>query len=117
MLIYDQEEKIETNFSLQRDEHSAVVFIDKEPLKNFREDLEKYSKTSDLKSYINPIERISTVRIEKINPELTEWVSKDTSDNIEFEMFPNLGSEHYISIFSKLIAFLEKVKIETKCNY
>jgi hypothetical protein len=95
-------------FSLQTDEHSALISIDMQALENFRNALKSYMEKSDLKSYIDEIESISLAKFNRISSELNAWLNSEMPAYIEVEMLPNLGEEQYTHLFKNLIDFLKK---------
>jgi hypothetical protein len=95
-------------FSLQINERAAIVSINRRAVEKLKTDFKEYLETSKLKSYIDEIERISIVELEKISPELHEWLLSDLATYVEIEMLPNLGLENYSGVISKLIDFLKK---------
>ncbi len=101
-------DRLSMRFSLQVNDYSAVVSVDKQGLERLRSDIEVYKNTSKLRSYVNQIERISVIGINRVSPELSEWINSGTPEYIEIEMFPNLGRENYTYLIAELTNFLRK---------
>ncbi|MCL5878169.1 MAG: S8 family peptidase, partial [Candidatus Bathyarchaeota archaeon] len=108
----EQEEKIlqplGINFSLQTETHSAIVRIDKKDVQPLTEKIRQYKENNDFRTYIREIEEISPVKIEKISPDLTDWIQSNEPTAIEIEMFPNLGKSCYEGLVQKTGDFLVK---------
>ncbi|MGA2386172.1 MAG: S8 family peptidase [Candidatus Bathyarchaeia archaeon] len=106
----EQEDKIlkplGITFSLQMNECSAVVSIEKKDVQALTEKIKSYKEKNELKTYLNEIEEISAVKIEKIAPDLTDWIRSEEPTNIEIEMFPNLGQVYYEKLIQKTSEFL-----------
>jgi len=95
--------------SLQLDEYSAIVSLDKETLDNFRTSLMRYGESAKLRSYLDRIESISRVDFNRISPELSEWLTSSKKPAyIEIEMLPNLEEEQYTSLIGRLAKFLKQ---------
>lgn len=93
--------------SLQIDDCSAVVSTTPKPLEDFREALRKYTETSQLRSYIDQIDSISIIKLDRVSPELSEWIDSSAAPNyVEIEILPNLGEEAYASLIQNLSVFL-----------
>jgi hypothetical protein len=108
----EQEENIfkplEMTFSLQTDEYSGVVSVDKNKADVLKEKLRTYKEKNELRTYLNEVEEIRCINIEKLAPDLSDWVKSEELTAIEIEMFPNLGKEYYESIVEKTSEFLEE---------
>lgn len=106
-------ERFGLRFSLQIDEYSAVVTVASQFLDKFREALSRYMETSVMHSYIDKIESISLIKLNRVSPELSDWISSsDLSLGVEIEMLPNLGEEFYTSLVRKLETFLKTQGVE-----
>lgn len=93
-------------FSLQTDECSAVVSIEKKDADALREKIRTYKEKSELKTYLNEIEEIRSVNIEKLGPDLVDWINSEKPAAIEIEMFPNLGRAYYEGLIGRTTEFL-----------
>jgi hypothetical protein len=98
------------HFSLQIDDYSAVVTIEKEFLDRFHTALKEYAETSDLHSYIDEIQSISIPKFDRISPQLHEWLEvRNEPTTVEVEVLPNLGTEQYTALVNKLVGFVREV--------
>jgi hypothetical protein len=106
---YEEEvlHRFNLRFSLQVDEHSTIVSADTQALGKFRDALQRYIENSEMKSYLDQIESISIVKLDRISSELSQWMTSEGPEYIEIDLFPNLGLDYYNSLIPKLIDFLK----------
>lgn len=99
--------RLALRFSLQTDEHSAIVSADQNAIEIFRDTLKRYVEYSKMKSYIDEIESISIVKLDRISSELSEWMSSEVSAYVEIDLLPNLGLDNYNFLIPKITDFLK----------
>lgn len=100
--------RLHMRFSLQLDEYAAVVCVDQHGIVNLLSDLKEYETTNNLRSYFGRIERISILKITKIRNELIDWFNSQSKENIEIQLFPNLGIETYYKIIRALTDYIRQ---------
>lgn len=108
-ILYEEDvlNRFTLRFSLQMDENSAIVSADRKALEKLRGILQQYIENASMKSYIDQIESISIVKLDKISSELSQWMSSEVSEYVEIDLLPNLGLDNYNFLIPKLIDFLK----------
>ena len=96
------------HFTLQVDENSALVTIEKDFLDRLRSALKGYSENANLRSYIDEIAAISVPRFERVSSEIRKRLDlSEESIAIQVDILPNLGTEQYTDLISKLSTFVK----------
>lgn len=105
--VNDIFERFGMELCLQKNENSAIVTINEESLAKFEELLKIYTENSRRKTFFDRIESISTVKFNRINSNLINWLETSTSpEHVELEFLPNLKNERYTNLVSQLKEFI-----------